>query len=265
MKIKDFERDMQQEEQIFTINESTDKIEMREIIINNVPRNEFQKDMILGVTYYRQRTYVRASRYFLTLLEKYPTEEMLYYYLGNSFSYQVNGMLYSLRFYEKAIELKDNIEFYLDYANILRVLNRPKEAIKYLEIARDKYPNYGNAEAMLTHVYKTGVEYEKCKREALRKKNYTFNENIREWETENQLFKTQYKGISKDNPNSIESQNVINNNDEYYDNCDEYLEINDNDEYYDCFIDEAGNYYDSYEEYLEIFHSFFGGFPEQPW
>lgn len=191
MKIKNFERDIQQEEQIFAINEIVDESEKRQIVISNAPYNEFQKDMVLGVTYYRQRTYVKASRYFLTLLEKYPTEAMLYYYLGNSFSYQVEGMLYSLRFYEKAIELKDNIEFYLDYANILRILNKSKEAIRYLEIARDKYPTYGNAEAMLTYIYKTGAKYEKCKRGALRKKHYKFDENIREWETENQLFKSE--------------------------------------------------------------------------
>ena len=181
-------RNVYEEREIFLINIPTDPLENDKTEVEIEPKNEFEKDMLEGVLWYRKRQYVAAAKHFLALIEKHENEAVLYHYIANTFSYLIGGFEYSLRFFRKALELGDQIEFYLDYANILRAIGEVEMAIHILETARDKYPEYGNPEAMLTYIYKSGEEYERCKEQALSKKNYNFNGEIREWETEHQMF-----------------------------------------------------------------------------
>lgn len=94
-------RNIEIEDYIFLVNSKTDEVFVKNIVYNVSAVTDFEKDMQHGVAEYRNRKYVAAARSFLNLLEKYPEEGMLYYYIANTFSYMPYGCEYSLRFLGK--------------------------------------------------------------------------------------------------------------------------------------------------------------------
>lgn len=184
-------RDFLMEQSIFEMNEYADSQMHKKVEENWIPKNQFEKDMRKGVTAYRSWHYAEAAKAFLILLEKYPKEGVLYYYIANAFSYMAGGMEYSLRFYQKALELTDYVEIWLDYGNILNVLKRTVEAAAILETARKKYPKEGAPAMLLASVYTDEQKRRAMKEESIRKKRLKFNTLIREWESKNQLLKPQ--------------------------------------------------------------------------
>jgi len=178
------------EEYLFSINQGADKKYCKNIDYKVFPSNEFEKDMECGVLAYRRKKYVIAVKEFLNLIEKYPEEGILYYYIANAFSYMQEGRAYALRFYEKALEYRDYVEIWVDYGNVLRSLQRTEEAITVLENARIRFRDNGSPSMVLTSIYREDAAlYKIVKSEAVRKKSAKFNEIIREWESEHQILK----------------------------------------------------------------------------
>lgn len=169
--------------------------------------SDYLKDIASCIEKYRSRQYKEACICFTELIEKYPNEGWLYYYFGKSFSYAYGigsggAELYSLRFYKKAVELKGCVEMYLDYAIMLRIcgdiLARSGMseyarrlyncALDIYDEAEKKYPQCGNINNLRNMV----PLYEGNNSdfmESLSMKSYTFDEESREWITENLLFK----------------------------------------------------------------------------
>lgn len=184
-------RDIQAENMVFLLNASLDELQEKSFSTYAEPKNSFEKDMREPVVAYRNWRYTAAARGFLALLDKYPENGTLYYYIALSFSYLAGGVEYSVRFFEKALEYNDSLEIMLDYGNILRHLKRYDAAVAVLEAAREKYYNDGNAAFILLHIYqKTDKErFRVAKAESVRRGRMHFNRLIREWETPDQLLK----------------------------------------------------------------------------
>lgn len=178
------------ENEIFKLNSDFEKhYDNRRIVMDVYPNNEFEKDMMPGVLDYRRRLYIDAAKKFLELIDKYPMEGRLYYYIAETFSYLFNGEEYSLRFFEKALEYCDLLEIRVDYGNILRHLRRIDEAIEVLENARAEYKNYGNPSRILCEIYVDKERRKIHRSEMVRKDSIRFNRIIREWETDSQILK----------------------------------------------------------------------------
>lgn len=186
-------RDKIKEASIFMVCEGTDSICAKEYVCTATPRNPFEADMKKGVEAYRSWRYVEAAKEFLNLLDKYPEEGMLYYYIANAFSYLSDGigLEYSLRFYKKALTLIDYVEVWLDYGNALRVMKRTEEAIAVLEEARVRFYEDGSPAMILMDTYSDEVHRKVMKSEWTRKKQTRFHKVIREWESEHQILKEQ--------------------------------------------------------------------------
>lgn len=188
-------RDWRIEEDILSMNAECDEAELMHIEGNVVPENQFERDMQKGVEAYRNRRYAAAAKEFLNLLDEYPEEGMLYYYLANTFSYMTDGTLnnscrqYALRFYAKALEYVDYVEVWTDYGNLLMRMGRTEEAITVLEKARERFPEEGIPLLILQNAYRNETQKEAAKAEALRKKKIPYNVLIREWESEHQILK----------------------------------------------------------------------------
>lgn len=182
-------RDADIESYLFGINSKSDSIlgENREFAV--IAQSDFEEDMKIGVQYYRNRQYVNAANCFLELLDKYPQNGILNYYIANSFCYMTDGQEYSLRFYREALKYEDFVEIWVDYGNTLRHMRRMEEAISVLEKARKRFPNDGSPATILTSIYKEKSLYKIVQSESIRKRSAKYNEIIREWESENQILK----------------------------------------------------------------------------
>ena len=165
--------------------------------------NVFLCEIAPCVEYYRCRKYKEASMGLLKIIDKYPDEGWGYYYFARAFSYGYrlgNGEFYSLRFFKRAIELSGYLEMYLEYANMLMVCgnilersNLPVDAevlykcsIEVYNEAEKKYPECGDISRMREHVptsKKTGTSVSN-----LSMKYFTFDNESREWITDNLLF-----------------------------------------------------------------------------
>ena len=174
---------------IFSINLHVDEKYSRNDTYDVIAADKFEQDMETGVIAYRNRKYVKAAKEFIGLLEKYPEEGRLYYYIANTFSYMIEGREYSLRFFEKALEYIDYVEVWVDYGNILWNLRRVEKAIEVLEQARIKFYEDGSPSMILSHIYKDKALNQIVKSEAVRKRSANYNEIIHEWESKHQLLK----------------------------------------------------------------------------
>lgn len=203
-------RDLKLEKIIESINKSSDSY--FEKIFSNISQDidinsAYDEEMKSGIIEYRKRNYTGAIEIFNKLLEKYNDNSKLYYCLANAYAYQTGGMEYSLNFYEKAIELdSEQYEYYLDMAAILKVINRNKDALEILTIAKKKFPEYGNADEMMAGNY-IDMGNMKAARSAYslsnRKPKYKFDTLLKIWE----------KPKVKINKKDIDNEKVI---DEYY-------------------------------------------------
>lgn len=150
-------RDLKLEKFIEIVNKKADKTfkKMFSNISQDISTSSiFDEEIKPGIIEYRKRNYTGAIEIFNKLLDKYRDNAKLYYYLGNAYSYQTGGMDYSLKFYEKAIELdSEQYEYYLDMSAILKVTKKYKQALELLERAKNKFGEYGNAEEMIAGVY----------------------------------------------------------------------------------------------------------------
>ena len=178
--------------------------ELRDFSVDYKGDNAFLCEIAHYIKCYRCRKYKDACLGLSSMFEKYPKEGWLYYYYGRAFSYAYrgggNGELYSLRFFKRAVELNGYIEMYLEYANMLwecgNILVRsdmPLDAeklyrcsIEVYDEAEKKYPECGDIKRMREYVpvaEKTGISVD-----SFSMKNYTFDNESREWLTENLLF-----------------------------------------------------------------------------
>ena len=177
--------------------------EPRDFSVEYEGDDPFFSEIAPHIECFRCRKYKDASMGLSSLFEKYPNEGWLYYYFGRAFSYAYrlgNGELYSLRFFKRAVELNGYIEMYLEYANMLMVCGNilarsdmPEDAEKLYRCSIDiyneaekKYPECGDISRMREHVpisKKTGVITDDFS-----KKYYKFDNESREWLTENLPF-----------------------------------------------------------------------------
>ncbi len=192
-----FVRDRSMEAELLDANKQLDLVDTKEYVCTAIPQNAFEADMKKGVEAYRCRRYVEAAEEFLNLLDKYPEEGMLYYYIANSFSYMSENwadcLEYSLHFYQKALTLIDYVEVWVDYGNALRVMRKTEEAIAVLEEARSRFRNEGSPAMILSSTYPDADRRKAMESESVRKRGIQFNKTIREWESKHQLLKEQTK------------------------------------------------------------------------
>lgn len=116
--------------------------------------DKLDEELTPGIIKYRNRNYSGALEVFNELIEKYPSQSKLYYYLANTYGYMTGGMEYSIKYFKEAIELDENqYEYYLDMAAILKALRRYDDAIKVLDVANEMFPNLGNAKNIQASIY----------------------------------------------------------------------------------------------------------------
>lgn len=150
-------RNLKLEETLEKVNKSADEIyskmynDVSKQFQLNTPLDEAMKP---GILLYRQRNYTGALKIFNSLLENYPEESDLYYYMANCYGYMSMGRSYSYRYFWHAIKLKPyNYKCYLDMAAVLNSVRNYKEALDILEVANKIVPQYGNAYQIMSNVY----------------------------------------------------------------------------------------------------------------
>ena len=188
-------RDLKYEEEILKINEYYDSKEKGITKYMGTPRTIFEKDIQKGVYAYRNRWYAMAVKEFFGLLEKYPEEGILYYYIANSFSYMSDGTLenscreYAINFFKKALEFSDYPEIWADYGNLLMCMKKNEEAVAVLEEGQKNHPEAAIIDLILSCAYRDDKKRQLARNQYHKKVKVNFNEDIREWETENQVLK----------------------------------------------------------------------------
>ena len=195
-------RDKEEEARILERNKGLDEEGLDPSMISVATINsDFERDMLQPVTYYRTRQYYLAAKGFLELVDKYPQEGMLYYYLGMSFVPMFGGEEYAQEFFLKALSIHDYLEIRIDYAMAIRKQGKIERAIDVLEYARSLFPNDGTVSSILYDIYRNANEdyfWDKIqivKSEAERKERMKYNELIREWETDHQILKPVIKDV----------------------------------------------------------------------
>lgn len=162
-----------------------------------------------GVIAYRQRNYTKAKEIFDQVREKFPDESKVYYYLANTYGYMTGGMEYSIRFFEKAIELDPyQYEYYIDMACILRVLRRYEEAIRILDQSSKVFPNLANAYEVKSTIYNETGHYEKAMnmyKKAKKYPRYVFHEETKSWSKPSSLSKV----VSVNKGENVEEKTTI--------------------------------------------------------
>jgi tetratricopeptide (TPR) repeat protein len=112
--------------------------------------DEKKKEVIKCKKLIDNRAYDKAINYCKALMEKYPKEPILYYYLGLT-CYYIGELEAALENFKKAEELKDGlfnkinlssillneIEFYRDYARVLKSAKKYNESFEYYSKALD--------------------------------------------------------------------------------------------------------------------------------
>ncbi|MGG7159844.1 UvrD-helicase domain-containing protein [Clostridium baratii] len=190
--------------------------------------NELEEKMKNGIIKYRQRNYTEALKIFNGLLEEYSQESILNYYIANCYGYMVGGMEYSLRYFWMSIRLEPKkYEYYLDMAAILKTLGKYNTAIEVLDIAKNIFPMYGNADRMKSSVYLDMKQYYKAREFSKASKKlpqYTFDEYNKVWVPPKikKEVKT-YKSIKQDRLSDMKLPVGVN-----------YLKINDGHEIKEC-------------------------------
>lgn len=152
-----FIRDYKLEDTIQNINKKADITYSQ--MYSNVSKEvnieeEIDKYLKPGIIEYRKRNYGEALKYFNNATERFPDNAKGYYYTANAYSYMSGGMEYSIKFFEKAIELDPNqYEYYLDMAAILKQIRNFKKELKILEEAEKRFPGLGNAKMMKAEIF----------------------------------------------------------------------------------------------------------------
>lgn len=152
-----FARDLAKEEKIKKMNRSVDEsyskhfINMEKVQLGT---SHIEKLLEPALNAYVQRKYVEASELLDELLDKYPEEDIIYYYLGNVYTYMAGGCESALDFFAKAIELNPNVyEYYLDYAAVFYALGKNQAVVEVLDRAITYFPYLGNAYETKSLVY----------------------------------------------------------------------------------------------------------------
>lgn len=152
-----FARDFAKEEKIKSMNRYVDDICSKEFAdIEKVKLGNSQIEKLLepAVEAYVKRKYVEACELLDELLEKYPEEDLIYYYLGNVYAYMDGGTESALNFFDKAIKLNPKVyEYYIDYAAVLYAMGKNQAVIEVLDRAIEAFPYLGNAYQIKGLVY----------------------------------------------------------------------------------------------------------------
>lgn len=150
-------RNFKLEETLESVNKNADEFyfkmykEVSKFVQVKTPLDEAMKP---GILLYRQRNYTAALKIFNGLLENYPGESDLYYYIANCYGYMSMGRAYSYRYFWHAIKLNPyNYKCYLDMAAVLNSVRNYNEALDILEAVNKIIPQYGNAYQIMSNVY----------------------------------------------------------------------------------------------------------------
>lgn len=189
--------------------------------------NDLDEEMSEGIIKYRQRNYTAALDIFNKLIEKYPMEDKLYYYIANVYSYMTGGKEYCIKYYKKAIELNPSrYEYYLDMCALLKTLNRYDDAIKILECLDKIFPNLGNSKKMQADIYYNMNKFEKARSLLIQSNNYPkyiFNSSNKVWVEPKLIEKVEHKNVKEKEfsniklPYGIEYLNLLDNG--QFDGC----------------------------------------------
>lgn len=197
-----FSRDLDFENYNFILDLHSD--ELRDYVVEYNGDDKFLREIAPCIEHYRCRRYRDAYIALVELLDRYPDEGWIYYYCGRAFSYAYmsgNGEFYSLRFFKRAVELNGYIEMYLEYANMVMVCGNIlvrsdmkneaekmyKLALQIYDEAEKKYPECGDISRMREYVPSPSNKHGKDV-ERFTKQFHTFDNECREWKTENLLF-----------------------------------------------------------------------------
>lgn len=203
-----FIRDYKLEDTIQNINKKADII--YSTMYSNVSKEvniEEEIDTYLkpGIIEYRKRNYGEALKYFNNVTEKFPNNAKGYYYTANAYSYMSGGMEYSIKFFEKAIELDPNqYEYYLDMSVILKQIKKYARALEILDIAEKKFPYLGNAKEMKAGVYldigklQKALNLYQCSTKYPKYKFDTFNKEWNKPQIDDKYIEKFYKETKKE-------------------------------------------------------------------
>ncbi len=204
-------RDYAYEEIIDDMNRQADQFfseQYKDVSQDVVVKDVIDELLKPGIIAYRQRKYTEARAIFEAVNVKYPNEAKVYYYLANTYGYMSGGMEYSIRFFEKAIELDPyQYEYYIDMACVLRILRRYKEALKVLERASQIYPDLANAYEVQSTIYNDIGNYKKAMsmyKKAIKHPRCIFDEYNKTWS----IPKSKGRMIKVD-PNKVTEPEVV--------------------------------------------------------
>jgi len=159
-------RNLKLEETLLSINKYADEVSYK--MYNGISKqidikSSFDEAMKPAILLYRQRNYTSALEIFYNLVEVYPDESDLYYYLANCYCYMSMGSSNSYRYFWHSIKLNpNNYKCYLDMAACLTTAGNYDEALEILEAAVKINPQYGNALQLISNVYANKGDMEKA-------------------------------------------------------------------------------------------------------
>ena len=161
-------RDFKLEKTLEMVNKSADELfskMYKEVSTQVKIKTPLDEAMKPGILLYRKRNYTEALEVFNSLLEEYPEESDLYYYIANCYGYMTMGRSYSYRYFWHAIKLNPyNYKCYLDMAAVLNSVGNYNEALDILESADKIIPQYGNAYQIMSNVYANMGDMSKVKK-----------------------------------------------------------------------------------------------------
>lgn len=211
-------RNFKLEETLESINKRADELysKMYKGISKQVQvKTPLDEAMKPGILLYRQRNYTGALEIFNSLLEKYPEESDLYYYMANCYGYMSMGRTYSYRYFWHAIKINPyNYKCYLDMAAVLNSERNYKEALDILEVADKIIPQYGNAYEIMGSVYASMGDMSKAMKfmnKSMKLPRFHFDEYNKIWVSPKHPVVAEAKEKSqegtaevKDNSNSLQ-------------------------------------------------------------